>query len=275
MFRPTPLEQYTCAGHPVSVKREDLCAEPPMPPLSKMRGIQRYLERLKREGASAVGVMDTKVSKSGLGVAVISEALGLQCTYYFPAPQGDDWRTEWRCTAEQHGARLVPLPGGRIAIAYARAKAQDDGTMLPLGFPLYETVLATAEQVPQEAFGSIVVPCGTGTISSGVILGIAQAGPPPKRIVSVTASMDPAKAKRCARKHLGRALLEKRVDREALGSVLDRWQVVKEGTDYYAPEDTGRIPFPAHPYYEAKAWAWLTRNIGALPAPILFWNVGS
>lgn len=274
MFRPTPLEQYTCAGYPVTVKREDLCAGQPMPPLAKMRGIQRYLERLKQGGAQAVGVMDTKVSKSGLGVAVIAEALGLRCTYYFPAPKGDDWRTEWRATAEAHGARLVPLPGGRVAIAYARAKAQEGGVMLPLGFPLYETVCATAEQVPSDPFASVVIPCGTGTISSGVLLGIAQRGWVPQVVKSFTASMDPTKARRWAEKHLGRALFEKLVSAEDLRPVWGIWQAVKEGSDYYAPENAP-MPFPAHPYYEGKAWAWLGRNIATLPQPILFWNVGS
>ena len=273
MFRSTPVEEHLCEGHMVFVKREDLCAEAPMPPLAKMRGVQRYLERLKASGAQSVGVMDTKVSKSGLGVAVISEALGLECHYYFPAPQGEEWRTPWRQTAKEHSATLIPLPGGRIAIAYARAKAQEQGVMLPLGFPLFETVCATAEQVPDGAWGTVVVPCGTGTISSGVLLGLAQRGIC-ATVVSVTASMDPRKVGRKAEAHLARSLVEGRSSQDAIREAGRAWQIVKRGEDYYTPEESG-APFPAHPYYEGKAWGWLRENVQALTGPVLFWNAGS
>ena len=47
------------------------------------------------------------------------------------------------------GATLVPMAAGRIGIVYARAKRQEPGVMLPLGFPLYETVVETASVMEQ------------------------------------------------------------------------------------------------------------------------------
>jgi hypothetical protein len=32
--------------------------------------------------------------------------------------------------------------------------------------------------------------------------------------------------------------------------------------------------FPAHPYYDLKAWEWLGDNVEDLPDKILFWNIG-
>ena len=35
-----------------------------------------------------------------------------------------------------------------------------------------------------------------------------------------------------------------------------------------------KTPFPCHPYYDKKAWEWLTDNIVGLKGNILFWNIG-
>jgi hypothetical protein len=43
---------------------------------------------------------------------------------------------------------------------------------------------------------------------------------------------------------------------------------------YYTPLETGSCPFPTSPYYDMKAWEWLTKNITSLTQPVLFWNIG-
>jgi hypothetical protein len=45
------------------------------------------------------------------------------------------------------------------------------------------------------------------------------------------------------------------------------------GWDYSKPS-LAECPFPCHPYYDLKAWQWLTENIDQLKGNILFWNIG-
>ena len=282
----TPIEPYLCRGIPVAVKREDLCADPPLPPLAKLRGIQAYMQRVKQEGATAVGVLDTRVSKSGLGVACIASDLGLTCHYYFPVRKDEtDWLTPTRAEASRQGAVLVPMQAGRIGIVYARAKKREAGTMLPLGFPLYETVLETANVMAQvdPAYyqgGTIVVSVGQGAIVAGLMVGLARVSrgrdTGPAMLRGITASMDPGRAWRRITKHLARASLQEPGPyvKAGLWWAAAYTKLIKEGEVYYEPAEE-QPPFPAHPYYEGKAWAWLKRNIGELPLPILFWNVGS
>jgi hypothetical protein len=232
-FQQTPVEPHHFAGLGLFVKREDLATVPPMPPLSKARGIGAHLLRLRdTQGVRRVGVLDTKVSKSGLAVAILAETLGLACDYFFPAPKGEDWKLPHRLEAQRHGAQLCPLPGGRIVIAYARAKAAEPGHMLPLGFPLYETVMETAKQVSPWP-GTVVLACGTGTISAGLLLGFASLpdSERPAAIYSITASMAPAKVSRTAACHLARALSECLLKADDLQTITDRWQIIKEGND--------------------------------------------
>lgn len=277
-FRHTPVEQV----EGILVKREDLCALPPMPPLAKMRGVFAYIGRLAGEGVRQVGVLDTKVSKSGQGVAIIAEHFGLACNYYFPVVKRDlEWRTPERVIAEQHGATLIPMTAGRIGIVYARAKRLETGVMLPLGFPLYDTVIETAAEVrhtlAEQPVDVLVMACGTGTILSGALLGLAQLHASgeaiPGQVYGITASMDTGKVKRRALEHLTRAAREGRTTLEDASAVLSRVRLHKEGDDYYTPYPLP--PFPGHPYYEGKAWAWLKRRLDCTGRRVMFWNIGA
>ena len=277
-FLDTPIEQHFFSGRTLYVKREDLCAPPPMPPLSKARGIGAHLLNLReKQGVRRVGVLDTKVSKSGLAVAILAEELGLGCDYFFPAPKGEEWRLPHREEAERHGATLCPLPGGRIAVAYGRARAQEPGHMLPLGFPLFETVTETAAvvegmQIQGEVEG-LLLAVGTGTILAGVVIGLARRGGWQLPVFGVTASMDVAKAERRCQGHFERAVAEGLVDMAALNSVRLQMRLYKWGEDYYAPEQVN-APWPCHPYYEGKALAWLQQEASA-PERLLFYNIGA
>lgn len=282
-FRDTPIETYDCQGQPIFVKREDLCTRPPMPPLAKMRGIAPYLSKLRDRGIKRVGVLDTRVSKSGLGIAVLGRELGLAVHYYFPARRGEDYLTPTHQQAAECGAILEPMTAGRIGIVYARAQRQEflgGGFMLPLGFPLYETVLATASIARAVAAsgypdsGTLIVAVGTGTILSGLMIGYAEMGRLPVKLCGITASMDPHKVLKKLHAHHARFLDQHPEIRPVLERLYERTILVKQGQDYYIPASV-TVPFPAHPWYEGKAWAWLEENIADLTPPILVWNVGS
>ena len=275
-FCETPVEEYELEGFgTLQVKREDLCASHPMPPLAKMRGIYDYINNRKEVGC--VGVLDTRVSKSGLGVAVISNSLGIACNYYFPAKKGEDWKTEHRLLAQEVGARLIPMTAGRIGIVYARAKKIEEGVMLPLGFPVYETVQATSKVL--QKMGApffqdlcIVVPMGTGTIFAGIVHGLASLGLETVKLVGVSASMSIKKIEKRIVNHL---LNSSDVEKPAVEKVLKNVSLYSEGDSYYEAGKTVP-PWPSHPYYERKALDWMIRNRSFFAGkPVLFWNIGS
>jgi hypothetical protein len=55
------------------------------------------------------------------------------------------------------------------------------------------------------------------------------------------------------------------------GFVVD---VVDEGYAY-ADAVVSPVGFPCNAFYDLKAWKWLAENIGTLPGPVLFWNIGA
>jgi hypothetical protein len=123
------------------------------------------------------------------------------------------------------------------------------------------------------AGGTLAVAVGTGTILAGLLAGLLLVREWPKVVLGVTASMDPKRAARRAACHLRRFVDERRIDPARARQLLARVQLVKEGTDYYAPGDPSPYAFPVHPTYEAKALAWMARH--DLVQPVLFWNVGA
>src|SRR5260370_38973516 len=65
----TPIERYFLDGRSVYVKRDDLYAAPPAPPLAKLRGAMSLLTRLYSDGVRLVGCWDTRISALGQGIA--------------------------------------------------------------------------------------------------------------------------------------------------------------------------------------------------------------
>jgi len=253
----TPVERHLCAGREVLVKRDDLYATPPAPPLAKLRGVRVHLAG----GSGMVGVYDTRVSKAGWGVAAVCAEMGRPVYAYYPRliAEGNTLRPA-QANAARLGAVLMPLAAGRTAICYARARAdcqRRGGTMLPLGLVLAETVAAVAIEAARTFEevdpGCIVVSVGTGMILAGLLA--AAAGRP---VFGVSAGMDPTRVRRRIEATTGRPVPPCAI--EASG-------------DYYTPA-TGSGPFPMHPYYDLKAWRWLEAQT-ALPSPILFWNIGA
>lgn len=282
-FQQTPYEEYRLDGRPITVKREDLAAPAPMPPLAKMRGLYIYLHKRAAEyQRQGVGVLDTRVSKSGLGVAVICEDLGIPCRYYFPARKDEDWLIPHRREARQHGAQLVPVQAGRMGVVLGQVRILEPGTLLPLGFPIYETVEAVAAVVQADGGQrfrgkTMIVPAGTGTILAGIISGLSTLNPEdkPAQVYAITASMDPAKVKRHALEHLSRwAEAHTASVTHEIGELLKRTRIIQQGTDYYAEGDS-QVDWPTHPHYERKALDWLRQNWARTSGPALFWNIGS
>ena len=82
----TPIEIYEVAGRPVFVKREDLFARPPAPPVAKLRGLRAILLGLEAEGRTCVGCFEASHSRIGHGLAAAcTDFAGLKCLVAYPA----------------------------------------------------------------------------------------------------------------------------------------------------------------------------------------------
>jgi threonine dehydratase len=109
----TPLELYNVQGVPVLVKREDLCAPPPGPSFSKVRGVMAHL-LTSPEGV--IGVLDTYHSKAGQAVAWACRELGKSCVDFWPY-----YKAEIKAVGE----------GGDIALREPQQRARQGQPSLP------------------------------------------------------------------------------------------------------------------------------------------------
>lgn len=260
----TPLEKYILDGVEVWVKRDDLFGVPPAPPLGKLRGLRVLLKKIRRSGGRLVGCWDTRVSSLGQGVAAACrDYSGMRCIISYPTKKGAGI-PDAVVRAKHLGAEVHPVPGGRITISFARAREYveaEGGVMLPFGLECQEAVQAVAEEarrLPDEAIcgGTVVLSCGSGTTLAGLLRGIGDA---PQRFVGVSAGRSIKAIHHTLRRH---------------GRVPDSVCLIEAPWNYAHRLDTD-CPFPAHPNYDLKAWAYLRKRIAKMPQPILFWNIGS
>ena len=274
----TPVHQYMVNGQPVFVKREDLCAPPGAPPFSKMRGV---LKHVQSRPESVIGVLDTFHSKAGWAVAYACREFGKTCLNYYPEYkklQGVVQPQQER--AQEHGAGLVKLPAGRSAILFHRAKKDlaqfsSDSYMMPNALKLPESVDENAEEAERtgqqfhgHGLGTLVISISSGTVASGVLVGLRRAGALPKDVIL----------------HMGYSRSHDEALHYILGPLSRVWgpgpwtppavHLVDEGYNYADKVDFP-APFPCNPYYDLKAWKWLnTTAVRGLARPILFWNIG-
>ena len=264
----TPVEEYEIRGKTVYVKRDDLCIpSEEAPALAKLRGVYYRLLELKDSGFTRIGVMDTRISKSGWGVAYLAKHIGgLEVINYYPDLKSygggipDNQQNVLKLGGNVHG-----LPGGRTAILYHQAKEDlakiEHSYMLPLGLVVEESVEAIreeAELLDDKYLGGDVVVCvGSGMTILGLALALENKV---NKIYGISAGMSNARQ-------------IKRI--KGINWVVP--QVIKlilpPGVDYYS-YDNIKTPFRSSPYYDKKAWRWLRKNLKKLKEPILFWNIG-
>jgi len=255
----TPIETYCIGSVEVSVKRDDLYGSYPAPPLAKLRGASILLANLREQGITTIGVIDTKVSKAGQGIAYICSELELKCIVGFPLIKGHT-PEEPKLIAQTLGATLCPLTAGRFGICYARFKKyieEQGGYMLPVGLTCPETVKALALESSRlgSYYRTIVVCTGTGTIATGLALGSLST-----TVYGVSCGMSITNQRR-------------RINQLSYPNLLGNLILVPPSYGYY--DKVNNCPFPAHPYYDTKAWDWLCKNIDKLEKPVLFWDIGS
>ena len=278
ILRSTPVELYEHQGWNYWVKREDLCCESVgAPPFSKIRGLMKVLERLKDVGYTHVGYTETSISMAGWGVAFGCWKLGMKAVIFDPQYKGDHagrgvleyHRKMWR----RFNAEIIPIKAGMARVNYnvARKILQqsygDGAEMLPLGLPFQETILATVSEAVDTRlnsnidFQTVVVNVGSGTIAAGVAIGFAD-----RRIYGVM-----GRTGNFERKQRDICKKGKFVIRGMTG--ID-FELIDPGWEYTERCDV-EVPFPCHPYYDAKAFDWMITEHYQLKDPVLFWNIGS
>jgi len=263
--RSTPLERHSIGRGEAWVKRDDLFARWPAPPLGKLRGARTLLRRLYGEGVRLVGCWDTRISALGQGIAVCARELpGLRVLVAYPATRGSMVPEPLRIASEL-GAEVLPVRAGRISISFAEARRRVEsrgGVLLPFGLDCIESVAAIQKEsakIPDQAVqgGTVVVSCGSGVTLAGLIRGL---GHRPSRYIGVSSGRSVGMIERCLSKYVE--------------NCLDNVDIIP-AEHAYAEELAISCPFPSHPNYDQKAWDFLQRNFRSLRTPILFWNVGA
>lgn len=262
----TPWEVYQVNGVPVYVKREDLSCPAPGPSFSKIRGLKAWIDALPP--GVPVGVLDTFHSKGGWGISYLCHAAGRRCYDFYPQYKSDTGRRPQQENAQALGAQLVALPAGRSAILYHTAKkllaqyTDGVGVMVPNALKVEQSIDETAAEVvdytPDELLdGTWIVSISSGTLAAGVLKVVAEFD------VAFVAHMGYSRSEQAASSYI-----------KKMAGVDYPIRMVDEGYQYkdYVPNTA---PFPCNPYYDAKAWSWLERNVRKLREPVVFWNIGS
>ncbi len=272
----TPIEFHSIEGKEFFVKREDLACPPPGPCFSKVRGLFSHMEKLKRDGVTAVGYVETAISMAGIGVAWACKELEMQAIIYDPQYSNSH---PARTTHEIHrlkwtelGATIIPLRPLMTKVNFNIAKkmigTDSDRRLLPLGLPLQETIEETAEQMRKEdlsKFNTIVVCVGSGTICSGLLQGISLLRKRPTVLGIMCRDGQAVSKERSIRIRAG-------AERNSLYSV--NFQLVNPGYKYIDGVEIKGLSFPCNKYYDRKALKFLLDNYNRLQKPILFWNIG-
>jgi 1-aminocyclopropane-1-carboxylate deaminase/D-cysteine desulfhydrase-like pyridoxal-dependent ACC family enzyme len=260
----TPIECCCLDAREVFVKRDDLYARPPAPPIAKMRGLRAILERVDRAGGQLVGCFEASQSRIGHGLAAAcTEYPDLRCIVAFPRVKNRPL-PQSVLEAERLGARTLPIPSNIVAISYrqaARVVSNEGGWMIPFGFECPEAIQAVEEEarrLPRHLVhgGTLVVACGSGVTLAGLLRGLRGQ---PARIIGVSVGRSVENIRRCLARHVDR-----------VSSSVE----IRPPTRRYRDRPPIDAPFPCDARYDLKAWEVIVHEIASLRDPVLFWNVG-
>jgi hypothetical protein len=260
----TPIELYVVKGHDIYIKREDLYGNYPAPCLGKLRGLKIVLERINESGVKLVGCWDTRISKLGQGVAVLSSRIpGMGSIISYPTKKGEQIPEAIKI-AQSHGAEIYTVRGNHVSICYSQVKKyveDKNGVMLPFGLECADSVKAIACEagnIPQECIenGTLILSCGSGVTLAGILSGLRYE---PSKVIGISSGRSIEKIKGC----IGRYIKV----------IPDFVEIIKPIYPYYE-QLTYECPFPCDPYYDLKAWKYLIDNIETIQKPIIFWNIG-
>jgi len=272
----TPIEEYDG----IYVKREDLSCLPPGPPFAKVRGLYKKLQSLKENGITTVGYCETSISMAGWGIAWIAKELGMKTVIFNPIykcktnPVLEIHRSKW----EEFGADVIDIPAGMAKVNFYITrqmlfdKHKGKSFMLPLGIPFEETINEVSAEFIRshcEKFKTIIMCVGSGTMAAGILKGIDLTGS--------DADLFGILCRPARNMGLKRSLILAHA-----GIVFggDFFYLIDLGYGYTEKVEMS-CPFPCNPYYDLKAFKFLSDcrkegyNKYRFKEPILFWNIGA
>jgi 1-aminocyclopropane-1-carboxylate deaminase/D-cysteine desulfhydrase-like pyridoxal-dependent ACC family enzyme len=281
ILKATPVETYDLPGlGPVLVKREDMACVPPGPPFSKVRGLFLLMRDLKAAGTNVIAYMDTSISMAGWGISYFASQMDMKAIIFYPAYKEGPRHNlaHHKALWEKFGAEVVPIEkpnllkiNFRRAMRIMKEKYPDGGYhMIEQGFPTphsLEQISLEVDTIPANV-GTIVLSCGSGTTTAGIVRGLARRGMNPD-VVGILADR-----KNCA-KMAAKITKLAGVPEDATASTgVPRLSIIDTDIGYHDPVEMP-CPFPCNRYYDRKAWKWLAENFTNLAKPVLFWNVGA
>ena len=259
----TPIERHLLGRSLVFVKREDLYGIAPAPPLGKLRGLRIVLKKVRAKQVHVVGCWDTRYSYLGLGVAAVcAEMKDLQAILGYPVRKGIA-EPLWVSRSRDLGAEILRVRGNHPMICHAQTRTvvtDRGGVMLPFGLDCEESVQEVAREAAQISHslssGTVVLSCGSGVSLAGILRGLPFR---PARVIGISSGRSVSRIRRCVEKYVGQ--------------IPDYVEILPPLMPYDECPAV-EAPFPCHPNYDLKAWAYLMKQIRRLEKPILFWNVG-
>ena len=295
---PPPLHMYKIQDREVHVFDDGMCSPFPGPNNSKVRGVFRKLATLQEQGVTCVASQDTRISRCGWGVSFAAKQMDMKHYNFYPRQSLGVPLPFYQRMSQQLGAEIIPIRGNHSSIMRVQAQCylnehHIDAYYLPVGLSMPESVLENSEVIQDEIarqqhlFGGSLIACvSSGTILSGLLLGLAEAKCNIK-VYGVLASI--FKYREDAMILKMRLAAGKRADvrfrypkwtsstlSSTFGAGDERGvtaEIVDPGYDYHEsiPDPP---PFPCDMFLDRKAWEFLKSNLDRLADPIVFWNVG-
>jgi hypothetical protein len=174
------------------------------------------------------------------------------------------------------------MKAGRTKILFYQAKKQaeeNNQIMLPIGLPFFETIEEVIKEInlvyQKYLTGTIILSAGSGTILTGIILGLKQMNILPNKIIAITPGMSIQKLDSRIHQRINEFMdMYNLFFPVQFSPILNKLFLYKSEREYYEqiPMNT---PFPSNSYYEGRAWEYLINNINNITPPILFWNIGT
>jgi hypothetical protein len=241
----TPLEPHTLtSGKVVLVKREDLQGDGVLlPRWGKLLGLKAVLEALPSDPSFYWFSLKGSLAIFGLDALAPLRRGPVTAFYTTKKPP----IVPKHLTLRPLRANVLPIVLGQVR----KLATQEGALLLPYGLAheAHYQVSAERASLVDTRSSTVVVTCGTGATLRGLLRGFATS----TKVVAVCLAS------------------RKSIERE-LGGDARVTYVELPKTRVEAPP----APFPSHPLWDARGWAWLEAHHELLPdRPIIFWNLGA
>ena len=266
----TPLQTYQIGSREVHVKRDDLHnGTLDLPPWAKIEGIRRLLESL--DNSKPLIHLTVRGSYTGWVLSYYGKSYGHDIKIAYG--NSKNYPVESLVKMEEYGAELVPLKPNMMKVLYNRMKGlaeEKDWQLSPyaMDHPVYHQYWK--EKLEGYNFDNLVLLAGSGVTSVGMIRGFlnlenymvgGEERWEKKRNVYSICTSSP------------RTVIRKYEEHKVY--IAPNVRVEDTPYDFYDDMPHFETPYPCNPFWDKKAWWWLTQNIDRIDGSILFWNIGA